>query len=368
MQQLQKSGRELTKFIVTHIDADHISGAIAFIKENGPTNSPTIIPIKEIWFNSYRHLSFDDKVLGKFENEPPDFHVPPGNESAETEDEEQLVSYNQGTTLGYQILKNGYPWNTSFGGKAVKSDAPITFSLSPDLQLTLLGPTTADLDGMGSKWRAYLSKLFSGPINEDAFFDDAFEKMMEEMRQAALELLVHEEESFVSSSQNWVEQNALEWEKEDTSPTNASSITFLLEYHGKKMLFLADAHPTKIIRQLQKLIPEDQFPLHVDALKVTHHGAWGNNSPQLLEMIRADYYLFSSNGKRHHHPHVETLAWILKQHQNHKKNFVFNYQQEERLQALESLPLKQEYNYQTVWPEVDQWGNGKDGYVKIELP
>ncbi|NHF58111.1 MBL fold metallo-hydrolase [Flavobacteriaceae bacterium TP-CH-4] len=364
-----RAGRRLTKFIVTHIDADHISGAIAFIKENGPADNPSIIKIDEVWFNSYRHLVFEEKEQGDFEGKIPEIPISGGLVSAETEDENQLVSYKQGTTLGSQLLKHHYAWNTTFDGSAVKADEPLTISLSDDLRLTLLGPTQEALDTMADKWYDYLRERFGGKINEDAYFDDAFELLMEEMRQTDLEVrAARDEEALVSEGVDWVEANAVAWESEDDSPTNGSSITFLLEYNGKKLLFLGDAIPGQVVQQIKKLASAAELPLPLDVLKVSHHGAWSNNSPELIRLLQADHYLFSSNGLRHHHPHLETLAWIVKSHgADTFKTMVFNYRQGERLLAIDNSASKQKYNYGVLWPDVDQWGNGTDGYVKLTL-
>ncbi|MFD2562357.1 ComEC/Rec2 family competence protein [Aquimarina rubra] len=363
---LHDEGRRLTKFVVTHIDADHISGAIAFIKENGAADNPSVIAIDEVWFNSYRHLNFEDKADGDFEGETPMIDIIGGKESAETEDDIQLVSYEQGTSLGSLLLKHKYNWNTTFDSLAVKADEPLKLKLSNDLYLTLLGPTQSSLNKMANTWYRYLKRIFAGKINQDAFFDDAFEKMMEEMRQAELDAAILDEEMLVSTFGDWVENYTKSWEKEDNSPTNGSSIIFLLEYGGKKMLFLGDAIPSQVEEQLKKLTPEDQLPIQIDALKVSHHGAWKNNSPELIKMIQAKYYLFSSNGRRHRHPNFETIASILNNHpvESHK-TLVFNYKQGERLLDVDDDLSKKKYNYDTIWPDVDEWGNGIDGYVKL---
>ncbi len=366
LQKLHSEGRSLTKFIITHIDADHISGAIAFIKENQDSENPSIIGIDEVWFNSYRHLSFEDKENGVFDGSIPEIDIVGGKESVETEDENQLVSYAQGTSLGSLLLKYRYNWNTSFNSLAIKADKPLQLKVSENLQLTLLGPTEASLDKMASTWFRYLKKIFAGKINEDTFFDDAFEKMMEEMRQAALDKITLDEEMLVSTFGDWVVNYTKTWEKEDNSPTNGSSIIFLLEYKDKKLLFLGDAIPGQVEEQLKKLIPEDQLSLQIDVLKVAHHGAWPNNSPELIKMIQAKYYLFSSNGRRHRHPHFETMASIINNHQlEDHKTLVFNYRQGDRLLDIDDETIKQKYNYSTLWPDVDEWGNGVDGYVKI---
>ncbi len=368
LKELHNAGRRLSKFIVTHIDNDHISGAIAFIKANGDAENPSVIGIDEVWFNSYRHLKFDDKEDGTFNDTPPKISINEGNISIDPDHDEQLVSHNQGTSLGSHILKNKYAWNITFKGAAVKADKPKEINLNADIKLTLLGPTQKALDNLADDWYDYLKTVFHGKINEDDFFDDAFEKMMEGRRQADLLEATTNREELVSSTGDWVEDNAVDWKKEDRSPTNGSSITFLIEFAGKKLLFLGDAIPSQVEDQLKKVLVDSEFPLHVDVLKVAHHGAWSNNSPYLIERIRANYYLFSSNGRSHHHPHFETMAWILKKHGTvSTKTFVFNYKQGDRLLEVNKFQMKQKYNYKTIWPDVNEFGIGRDGYVKLIL-
>src|SRR5690348_10002539 len=54
LQALAKDGESLDAMVITHIDADHIEGAIALLEENGPATSPAIIGIRDVWHNSYR--------------------------------------------------------------------------------------------------------------------------------------------------------------------------------------------------------------------------------------------------------------------------------------------------------------------------
>lgn len=55
---MAKNGEELSLVIVTHVDQDHIEGIIELFNENGTADDPKVIPIKEVWHNSYRHLNF----------------------------------------------------------------------------------------------------------------------------------------------------------------------------------------------------------------------------------------------------------------------------------------------------------------------
>jgi len=366
---LDAEGKRLSKFIVTHIDSDHITGAIDFIRKNGPAANPAIIGIDEVWYNSYRHLQFDDKEKGNFNGQLPDIQLQGGLESKEADDRGQLVSLPQGTSLGSLLLKNKYAWNSSFEGKAVKSDAPLKIKIGDGLSFTLIGPTSTSLKDLAEDWKVYLQKKFVGKLNDDDWFDDAFEMMMEEKRQAEMEADGEElEERLVAGSNDWVVDNSPEWKKQDTSVTNGSSIIFLAEYGDRKLLFLGDAIPGQVETAIKQLPLWNGTSLHLDLVKVAHHGAWPNNSPALIDMLQASQYLISTNGYRHHHPGLSTLARIVSTAGPlEKKSLVFNYSQGDRFSDLKLQEMRDKYHYDLVWPDVDEWGNGKDGYVRVEI-
>lgn len=101
--------------------------------------------------------------------------------------------------------------------------------------------------------------------------------------------------------------------KEDKSIENGSSITLLTEYDGKKILWLADAHPSDIISSLKSLGYSSSNKIECDWVKVTHHGSRGNNCDDLYNMIHCFKYMFSVNGEnRHALPSKEAIARILR--------------------------------------------------------
>lgn len=100
--------------------------------------------------------------------------------------------------------------------------------------------------------------------------------------------------------------------KEDDSVENGSSISVLTEYKNKRILWLADAHPSIIVMSLKGIGYSKDNPINCDWVKLTHHGSIGNNSNELYEMIRCDNYLISANGEnRSCLPTKECLVRIL---------------------------------------------------------
>lgn len=78
----------------------------------------------------------------------------------------------------------------------------------------------------------------------------------------------------------------------DTSPENADSIAFVLSVHEEAYLFTGDAHAVDIIEGLKKYYPQT----HLSCVKLPHHGSERNLSLALLEQMKTNIFLISSNG------------------------------------------------------------------------
>ena len=55
--------------------------------------------------------------------------------------------------------------------------------------------------------------------------------------------------------------------------------------------------------------------IHVDIMKVPHHGSERNSSEQFFEIVTADTYIISANG-RDDNPSFSTLKWIIESKKN----------------------------------------------------
>lgn len=92
----------------------------------------------------------------------------------------------------------------------------------------------------------------------------------------------------------------------DQSVTNRSSLVFLLSHGGKRILFTGDARGDEIVDALRTQgLLDKNGQIHVNALKVPHHGSPKSCLPELFTTVIADHYLISGNG-RHGNPSLET--------------------------------------------------------------
>jgi hypothetical protein len=102
----------------------------------------------------------------------------------------------------------------------------------------------------------------------------------------------------------------------DRSIPNLSSTVLLVEHRGRRALLTGDARGDRILAGLQAcgLIGLGAL-MHVDLLKLPHHGSPNNVTPEFFERIHADHYVISADGVAHHHPDEQTLAWLVQSRQ-----------------------------------------------------
>ena len=108
--------------------------------------------------------------------------------------------------------------------------------------------------------------------------------------------------------------------RRDRSTPNSTSITFIAEYRGTRVLLLGDASAEEVVAGLDRL---GAGPHRFAAVKMSHHGSKRNTSPALLKRIQAKYWLVSTNGACFGHPDAEGLARVVTTQR--KPVFVLNY-------------------------------------------
>ncbi len=147
--------------------------------------------------------------------------------------------------------------------------------------------------------------------------------------------------------------NNVPFPSEDSSPSNGSSIAFLLTSNDFKILMLADAHPSIVVDSLNNLGYSKENPIKVNYVKLSHHGSAKNLNQELIEMIKCSNYIISTDGSSHELPNKLTLAKIAIYRKEVGTKFYFNYQNE----TLGSIFYKEDianYKLQLFYPKDDE--------------
>ena len=296
--------RHFDLFLMSHIDSDHIGGALPFLAEHDALG----VRFDDIWFNGKKHLR-------------------PSNKGA------QLESVHQGEVFSDLITSKGLPWNKWQKGKAiVRADngAP-TLTLRGGMKITLLSPTRAKLLSLADTWDKGLAAKAV--------------EITEAMR-AGSDAQTSEDVDVLADTRNHPFN-------EDAAAPNGSSIAVLAEFAGKVALLGADAHPSLLEQAVQTLLAgagnasTGATKLHLDAFKVSHHGSQNNLSPALLKLISCRDFLISTNGAVFHHPDRVAVARII-QSGAKPPQLWFNYRSEDN--AVWAKPaLQSKYKYSAVY-------------------
>ena len=259
---IENTHGQIDLWIISHIHDDHIGGALAYIKRIRKGLLPDIV--RRWVYNPPRGAM---SIL-----------------SGERDEVSVAKSIVQGDQLASYILS-----------RETKSDIDFTTSTESldihGLKITFLSPDNSTLAGLRKKY--------------------AIEKNIPFER----------EENFTISTAKAAATNDyatkltdfdLDKSIEDNSIENSSSIAVLTSFLGKYMLWLADAHPSLVVRSLQSLGYTTSNPLICDWVKLSHHGSSGNNLSSLFEIVRCNNFIISANGNNKYRlPDKACLAKIL---------------------------------------------------------
>jgi beta-lactamase superfamily II metal-dependent hydrolase len=296
-------------FVMTHIDSDHIGGAIPFLQapEMGAT-------FNDIWFNGWKQLRGflavrEGELFSKVLSDP----------------------------------ERGFPWNRAVTNSAHEVPQPIVVpeggtlprvTLDGGMELTLLSPSPKDLHRLALDWQQALKELDP-------------DRLLRARRPAPIDDL----------SAFRLEPLAEKKPNSDRSKANGSSIAFLAEYGGRSVLLTGDAHVGGLVKSIRALLRERKMEgekLSVDALKISHHGSANGLTKALLNLVECPRYLVSTNGDTHYHPDREAMARAVLWGGD-EPTLHFNYRTDFN-DMWGSPELTERYEYRAVFPDEGREG------------
>jgi hypothetical protein len=257
--------REFELLVVSHVDGDHILGAVQLLADE--TLGATF---KDVWFNGFRHLPGTVEPMGPVDGEELTF------------------------------LLDRRTWNDAFNGKPVqipKRGKLPAKKLPGGLTLTVLAPDEQRLEDMVPVWEKTVREAGLVP---------GVGRKPTPMAPPGLETMG-------PGAMPDVAALAAGRVSEDTAEANGTSIVLLAEHaDGQGALLCADAFPTVVLQGVKRLLDErGGDKLAVSAFKLPHHGSRRNIHLELLQAIDSEEFLFSSNGNRTKHPDMASVAQVL---------------------------------------------------------
>jgi beta-lactamase superfamily II metal-dependent hydrolase len=300
---LPPSERFLELFVMSHIDSDHIGGALPFLKALAHG-----LRFGDIWFNGWRQLS------GR-------------------------LGAKQGEMFSTALQDLELPWNVwREGGPVVVEGGELPVYVLPGgMTLTLLSPTPEKLTALAPVWSREMKRYGLTPGSRVDY-----RKFLRG----------------TPSTSTDVAELADEDSGEDNGAPNGTSIALLAEHGGAGALLAADAHAPVLVRSIKALLAKRGGDrLKIDAFKVSHHASQFNVSSELVQLLDCPRYLVSTNGDHFCHPDRQAIARLIKygRHDGSRPALHFNYKS--RYNEVWADPsLQDRYGYSAFYPADDRPG------------
>jgi hypothetical protein len=315
---LRDDGHELAFIYVSHIDNDHISGILQLLEDEvewrvfdhhnaigDPIREPRVPRPPKI--GGILHNSFRDQI--EVNSKPienilaamaPSLFATNVPELAKAAEAMQAIA--TGVPEAIQVSKLiaadaldiplNKPPGVSGPSKLLFAGRPgETFSLG-SMNFTLIGPTDEELKKLRDGWIHWLRNN------------------KEKLRKIRSELKKRVDE-FSTGALRESPFDLREWEgipdHEGVSVPNIASLMFLVEENGKQLLLTGDGQQDFILSGLKRTGFLDQNEaMHLDVLKVQHHGSENNTDVDFARRISADHYVFCGNGE-HENPDLRVI-------------------------------------------------------------
>jgi len=263
--------------VVTHVDEDHILGVLDLmqdLRDKADNNVPLPYEVMSLWHNTFEESLGDARgQLFAAVGAAASVAVAPASVSPAAIANVGLpalaASIAQGRKLYDMARRLDIGLNDEFATLVMYDpDEDNAIDLGDGATLTVVGPNAKSIEALRKKWKKAIDKAKDTGSNA-----------------------------------------AVVAAYTDRSVANLSSIAFMVECQGKRMLLTGDARGDRILKGMKGAGFLDGQRCNVDILKLPHHGSERNVKPEFFEKVWADHYVISANGK-HGNPDIGTLRML----------------------------------------------------------
>jgi hypothetical protein len=314
------AGKQLDLVYVSHVDQDHIGGILRLMEDlvewrvhkfklaNGRASREPSFPepprIKRIWHNSFKALVPENSgpietMLASRANALASMAKPAALKLAAAY-RNIAASIPEAIKVSRRIATDqlDIPLNKEFGGKLamVRDTDEIKLKRNSRLSIKILGPFQKDLEILRDFWNAWL-------------LDAENRKTVQ-----SLEEWLDDKGGPIGSAAALTIDDEIGRRNRVTEP-NLASLMLLLEESSrgriKRAVLTGDGHHEDVLAGLEHHgLLTDGGGLHVDIMKMPHHGSEHNMDRSFAKRLTADHYVFCANGE-HENPDVRILEVLL---------------------------------------------------------
>ncbi len=336
LRKMGAAGEPVDLVVVSHIDADHITGVLRLLRAvaawavhdfqttvgGNPTAPEPAVDrppaIGTVWHNSWRAQVAD--LAGPIEalvGQAADALATSGFDAASAPDPlvraaDALDGLAESIPQGVDLLRlvdddTPIPRNDPFDDLVLLQDPPHVQPLGRT-RLTVIGPSVEHLEALRDEWRRWLEGLRAaeGPEIRTGLVPGGDGALDIEQARAAARA---EADRFMASLEAATEVIA-STDPSKVTPPNRASITLLAEEDGRTCLLTGDAAERELLDGLAAAEQIVGGRFHCNVLKVQHHGSEHNLSTTFAGTVLADDYVFCGDGA-HGNPEPSVVKTIV---------------------------------------------------------
>lgn len=261
----------LDAVILSHVDNDHIVGLLdlfAEMRQRDANGQQPTVQVQQLWHNSFsRSVDPHGDIHARLKSVLATAGATQQMQAATA----SLLGIGEGNSLRLAALALQVPINQGFPNDLITVDTAGAARTFDNLQLRVVGPTQQNLDELENEWKDWLDT----------------------------------HEAAIRSGDPFAMANS------DRSVPNLSSIMVVAEANNRRILLTGDGRSDHLLQGLGAAgLLSANGTMHVDILKLPHHGSDRNITKTFFRKVTADVYVASANGKDDN-PDLATLIWLV---------------------------------------------------------